>query len=291
VTGQQHPSPRAAGQSSVDLYWLPLGSGGRCVRTSGRLYETLIATRTHRAPMRLYHSALIVRLDGHSFAIEMTPVWAVADPGRGVVAEGPVGMPSWGRSRLFRYEIRCWRGGTIPDLAAAVDSPRRLSSDKDQARRVLELVASFEADSHDQQTKDAWSVLVHGTAEVVDDAEDLRRLEPVARESWVPRDLSEMTWIRVRSTAITGRALWGTRPKVPAHCAPQPDHEDMTAPPMLVRFAGGAYTWLGEMPDPPERVYVVHGEPDAKAALADQVGTSLDTTVVVPRLGERVVVS
>ncbi|HEV7196126.1 MAG TPA: pyridoxamine 5'-phosphate oxidase family protein [Pedococcus sp.] len=66
---------------------------------------------------------------------------------------------------------------------------------------------SFEADSYDQQTKDAWSVLVHGNAEVVDDPEDLRRLEPIAREPWVPRDSSEMTWIRVRSTAITGRAL------------------------------------------------------------------------------------
>jgi metallo-beta-lactamase family protein len=49
--------------------------------------------------------------------------------------------------------------------------------------------------------------------------------------------------------------------------------------------------WLGEMPEPPETVYVVHGEPDASAALAEQVRTSLDTTVVVPRLGERVVVS
>jgi len=73
VSGEEHPSRRAAGQSSVDLYWLPLGSGGRCVGTSGRLYEALIATRNRRRPMRLYHSALIVRLDGQSFTIEMTP--------------------------------------------------------------------------------------------------------------------------------------------------------------------------------------------------------------------------
>jgi nitroimidazol reductase NimA-like FMN-containing flavoprotein (pyridoxamine 5'-phosphate oxidase superfamily) len=70
---------------------------------------------------------------------------------------------------------------------------------------------SFEADSYNQRAKDGWSVLVHGTAEVVDNPEDLRRLAPIAREPWVPVTPSEMTWIRVRSTAITGRALWGDR--------------------------------------------------------------------------------
>jgi hypothetical protein len=110
--------------------------------------------------MGLYHSALIVQLHGHSFTIEMTPVWAVADPDRGVVAEGPVGMPSWGRFRLFRYEIRCWPDGTIPDLDAAVDSPRRLSSDEGHARRVLELAASFPTATwgrDEQHTGEMWN--------------------------------------------------------------------------------------------------------------------------------------
>ena len=49
--------------------------------------------------------------------------------------------------------------------------------------------------------------------------------------------------------------------------------------------------WLAEMPEPPQTVYVVHGEPDASTALAEQVRASLDATVVIPRLGERVVVS
>ncbi|NYG05655.1 nitroimidazol reductase NimA-like FMN-containing flavoprotein (pyridoxamine 5'-phosphate oxidase superfamily) [Phycicoccus badiiscoriae] len=68
---------------------------------------------------------------------------------------------------------------------------------------------SFEVDAYNPRAKDGWSVLVHGTAEVVSDREDLRRLEPITREPWVPADSSRMTWIRVRSTAITGRALWG----------------------------------------------------------------------------------
>ena len=133
------------GASSVDLYWLPLGSGdgGGCVRTSGRLYEALSAVRRNRPPMNLYHSALVVCLDGATFTIEMTPVWAVGVPDRGVAGEGPVGLPLLGRSRLFRYEVRCWRDGRIPDLGAAVDSPRRVSDDELIAGRVLELVPRF----------------------------------------------------------------------------------------------------------------------------------------------------
>ena len=134
--------PIPSGQASVDLYWLPLGAGagGQCVRGSGRLYEALIATRRHRPRSDLYHSALIVELDGHAYAIEMAPVWAVRESQRGVISEGPVGSPSWGRSPLFRYEIRCWRDGTIPDAATAVDSPRRLSTEPVMAQRVLDLV-------------------------------------------------------------------------------------------------------------------------------------------------------
>ena len=136
---------QGSGASSVDLYWLPLGSGdgGGCVRTSGRIYEVLTAVRRNRAPMDLYHSALVVRLDGATFTIEMTPVWAVGVPDRGVVGEGPVGLPLLGRSRLFRYEVRCWRDGRIPDLGAAVDSPRRVSEDELTAGRVLQLVPRF----------------------------------------------------------------------------------------------------------------------------------------------------
>jgi hypothetical protein len=58
-----------------------------------------------------------------------------------VVAEGAVGSKWAGRFRIFRYEIRLWPGGHIPDVAEAVDSPRRLTSDEDRARRVLDLVA------------------------------------------------------------------------------------------------------------------------------------------------------
>ena len=59
---------------------------------------------------------------------------------RGVVAQGAVGARWAGRSRLFRYGIRRWEDGRIPDVDEAVDSPRRLSCDLACARRLLDLV-------------------------------------------------------------------------------------------------------------------------------------------------------
>ena len=69
-------------------------------------------------------------------------------------------LRSWGRLRLFRYEVRCWRAGTIPDLAAAVDSPRRVSTDAARARRVLELVPAFPVATwgrDEQHTGEMWN--------------------------------------------------------------------------------------------------------------------------------------
>ena len=130
--------------AQVDLYWLPLGAGGaRCVRVSGRLFEVIVARHQHRDVRDLYHSALQVRLGDDRFVIEMAPVWSTDEPDRGVVAEGAVGTPGLGRSRLFRYEVRCWRSGVIPDIAEAVASPQRLSGSMSQARQLLDLLPAF----------------------------------------------------------------------------------------------------------------------------------------------------
>jgi hypothetical protein len=57
-----------------------------------------------------------------------------------VGCRGAVGSQWAGRFRIFRYEIRLWRGGHIPDVAEAVDSPRRLTNDEARGRRVLDVV-------------------------------------------------------------------------------------------------------------------------------------------------------
>ncbi len=126
--------------ATVDLYWLPLGAGGHFVRLNGRVYEALVARMQRRPARDLYHSALQVEVPEGRFVIEQTPVPDLSGEGRGVVASGAVGSRWAGRSRIFRYEIRLWLGGRIPDVAEAVDSPRRLCDDEDCARRLLESV-------------------------------------------------------------------------------------------------------------------------------------------------------
>src|SRR5690606_6134051 len=101
----------------------------------------LVAGLARRPRQDLYHSALEVQVPEGRYVVEMAPVWATREPERGVVAEGPVGMRALGRSRMFRYEVRRWRDGVIPDVAAAVGGPRRLTADAARARRVLDLVA------------------------------------------------------------------------------------------------------------------------------------------------------
>jgi len=124
------------------LYWLPLGAGGRSVRLNGRVFEAVMARLERRRPLELYHSALEVRVPEGRFVIEMTPIPDADGAARGVVGEGPVGSRRAGRFRVFRYELRCWRNGVIPDVDEAVASPRRLSDDPREARLVLDLVGS-----------------------------------------------------------------------------------------------------------------------------------------------------
>jgi hypothetical protein len=125
---------------AVDLYWLPLGAGGHSVKYNGRVFEWIAARVQHRPRCDLYHSALEIMLDRERWVIEMAPAWDAHGSARGAVAEGPVGARWVGRSRAFRYEIRRWSGGRIPDVDEAVDSPQRLSTDPAAAHRLLGLV-------------------------------------------------------------------------------------------------------------------------------------------------------
>lgn len=146
--------------NAVDLYWLPLGAGAQVVKRCGRIYEALVAARQHRDRCDIYHAALEVHLDGVRYTIESAPAWDRAEPDRGVVAEGSVGLRWLGRSRWFRYEVRRWRDGLIPDATFAVESPQRVSNGRHQAAGVLELAPSFPAltwGRDELDTGDMWN--------------------------------------------------------------------------------------------------------------------------------------
>lgn len=107
------------------------------MRLNGRVFE---AAAARRPACDLYHSALEVRLAPARFVIEQAPVRDTHGEQRGVVAEGPVGIRCAARFRIFRYEIRRWRDGQIPDVDEAVESPRRLTDEQARAQRMLDLV-------------------------------------------------------------------------------------------------------------------------------------------------------
>ena len=132
------------GVVQVELYWIPLGAGagGALVRWSGRFYELISSRMAGRPRLDLFHSALAVSIDVATTTVEMAPVWVTRGE-RGVVTEGAVGCPLLGHSRLFRYEIRRWLGGTIPDVASAKGGPVSIAVDATTARRILDLVPQF----------------------------------------------------------------------------------------------------------------------------------------------------
>lgn len=159
---RSHPPMPMTGPAlaAVDLYWLPLGAGGHSVRLNGIVYEALVARLERRRRYDLYHSALEIRVPGGRYVIEMTPVRAVDGAERDVMATGAVGAHWAGRFRLFRYEIRRWRDGVIPDVAEAVDSPRRVIDEPRCAQRVLDLVPCVPTPvwgRDELQTGDMWN--------------------------------------------------------------------------------------------------------------------------------------
>jgi hypothetical protein len=125
---------------AVTLYWIPLGAGGHSVRFNGRVFEAIAAARERRARCALYHAALIADLGGERYTIELTPSPNADEARRGVAATGAVGSRHLIRFRLFRYKVRCWRGGEIPDLGEAVGRPQTLSDESGAVRRLLDLI-------------------------------------------------------------------------------------------------------------------------------------------------------
>jgi hypothetical protein len=67
---------------------------------------------------------------------------------------------SWVGARVFRYEVRRWPGGVIPDIAFAIDSPVIISSDAVEVSHVLELLPEVPPNvwgRDDARTGDMWN--------------------------------------------------------------------------------------------------------------------------------------
>jgi hypothetical protein len=144
MVGGTQPTAPESSEAGINLYWLPLGAGGWFVRLNGRIYEAIKALLERRRRFDLYHTALEVRVPEGRFVIENSwPIPAADGTARGVLVEGPVFSRRIARFRVFRYEVRRWLDGVIPDADEAVESPHTLSTDLGVARRLLDLVATL----------------------------------------------------------------------------------------------------------------------------------------------------
>jgi hypothetical protein len=146
--------------AAVKLLWIPLGAGQHVVRLSGRLFEAISAGVQRRPRCDLYHSALQIDVPEGRYVVEMTPIPDAHGTRRGVVVEGAVGSKLAGRFRLFRYEIRRWRDGVIPDLAEAVSGSTWVTEDPSLASKILDLVPSVPAliwGRDELHTGDMWN--------------------------------------------------------------------------------------------------------------------------------------
>ncbi len=170
-------------RNAVDLYWLPVGAGDRVARRCVPIYEAIAAARERRDRCALYHAALEVHLDGIRYVIESAPVWDRAEPNRGVVVVGPVGLPWLGRSKWFRYEVRRWRDGLIPDVTHAVEN-QRVSENRHQASDILDLAPGFPAltwGRDELDTGDMWNSNSLISWLLVHSGHDIDQIHPPAR--------------------------------------------------------------------------------------------------------------
>lgn len=72
---------------------------------------------------------------------------------------------------------------------------------------VQRAVVAFEVDRHDPQGRWGWSVLVRGVASLVEDEEEIRELDLLGLRAWAHVPGSELHWVRIETSVITGRTF------------------------------------------------------------------------------------
>ena len=85
----------------------------------------------------------------------------------------------------------------------------RTSAASELVRAIDGAVVAFEADDVDPVRHSGWSVIVTGTAMVVTDPAEHKRLARTVPASWVPSP--QEVFVRVEPELVTGRELVGGR--------------------------------------------------------------------------------
>ncbi|WP_406830719.1 MBL fold metallo-hydrolase [Pedococcus sp. KACC 23699] len=219
---------------------------------------------------------------------------------------GSVVIPAFAvdRTELVLHALSgLWREGRIPQVPVYVDSPMAL--------RVLDVYRDQRHRSELRESAGADLVRLPGLR-TLPSAQESQRINRPKEPSVIVSSSGMASGGRVvhhlrallpdpRNTVVlTGYQAVGTRGRALADGA----HEVKIAGAYVrVRAqviqdqgfsvhadADELVRWVSGLAEPPESVFVTHGEPEAASALAARLREVTGATVVVPRLGERVIV-
>jgi hypothetical protein len=65
--------------------------------------------------------------------------------------------------------------------------------------------AAFEIDGVDERRRTGWSVIILGTADMITDPAEVRRLDRLGLKPWAPGP--KPRWVRIRARTVSGRQL------------------------------------------------------------------------------------
>lgn len=65
----------------------------------------------------------------------------------------------------------------------------------------------FEIDDWDPASRTGWSVVAHGSGEVVSEPDEISRLQDLGLETWAVEGETKDLWVRLRLDDITGRRV------------------------------------------------------------------------------------
>lgn len=220
---------------------------------------------------------------------------------------GTVVIPSFAVDRTEVVLValrRLAEQGRIPSVPVYVDSPMALSALAVYRRALAEGDPELRPGLGGPEVFDA------GDLHEVRSAQESQALDPppqpsiiisasgMATGGRVVHHLKQLLPDRRNAVVLVGYQAEGTRGRDLAEGARQlkmHGHYVAVRADVVVLHAFSVHAdadeilgWLGSAPEPPEVVYVVHGEPRSSAALAARVHDELGWVAVVPRDGEHV---
>ncbi len=219
---------------------------------------------------------------------------------------GVLVIPSFavGRTQTLLYLIRELEAqGRIPSLPVYVDSPmaidvtdifRKRISDFDITSRVLTLkgVEIFRprqlrlCDTREQSkainNRESQAIIISSSGMVTGG----RILHHMVQR--LPQRENTILFIGYQASGTRGRTILEGQPSVKIHGRQIPINARVEK---ISGFSGHAdyneiLAWLMGFDRPPEKTFIVHGEPEASTSLAERIREKLGWEVVIPEFGE-----